>query len=402
MKRHLCVTLLAASVAAAGCTSTHTTPAALTYLGQSQVPHLSTVGTSVIGGLSGISYDPVGDVYYLVTDDQLGNGPTRFYVSRIELQANGIQSVEFLDSRPLSPARRTEFHAASTDTRASFVPPDPEGIAVDSRRQRIYWAGEGQRLVDEPNSSVLQDPSVRIVDFDGSGLGEFTMPTNLLMSADDHGPRQNLALEGLSLTPSGDSLFAAMEGPLFEDGPRPTPVRGALTRITRFDPDTLEPTAQYAYALDPVTSGSGGDNGLSDLLALDDSNFLILERGRGSRTSARIYHAEIGDAQDIMDVPALDGRPVSSMSKTLLADLAATPHLGPVANLEGMTLGPALPDGRPTVVAVSDDDFAADQVTQVLAFAVGNATCTTPQSLSGKEESCSTPPSPSETPIPAR
>jgi hypothetical protein len=48
-----------------------------------------------------------------------------------------------------------------------MTPPDPEGIAVDSRRQRIYWSSEGSRLVDEPNSTVLQDPSVRIVDFDG-------------------------------------------------------------------------------------------------------------------------------------------------------------------------------------------------------------------------------------------
>lgn len=375
MKRHVCATLLAASVAVAGCTSPHRTPAAVTYLGQAEVPHLSTVDGSVIGGLSGISYDPGRDVYYLVTDDQSGNGPTRFYVSRIKLQNNGVQSVEFLESRRMLPQHRTEFRASSiTDTRAVMTPPDPEGIAVDSRRQRIYWSSEGSRLVDEPNSTVLQDPAVRVVDFDGRGIGEFTMPDNLLMSAVDRGPRQNLSLEGLTLTPSGDSLFAAMEGPLFQDGPRPTPLRGALTRITRFDPDTLEPTAQYTYALDPTTSGSGGDNGLSDLVALDDSSFLTLERGRGSRTSARIYHTEIGDAQDVMGVPELDGRPVSSMTKTLLVDLATTPDLERVANLEGITLGPPLPDGRLSVVAVSDDDFSADHVTQVLAFAIGTAT----------------------------
>lgn len=291
----------------------------------------------MIGGLSGISYHPGRDVYYLVTDDQSGDGPTRFYVSRIKLQNNGVQSVEFLESRRLLPQHRTEFRASITDTRAVLTPPDPEGVAVDSRRQRIYWSSEGSRLVDEPNSTVLQDPSVHIVDFDGRGIGEFTMPDNLLMSAVDRGPRQNLSLEGLTLAPSGDSLFAAMVGPLFQDGPQPTPLRGALTRITRFDPDTLE-------------------------------------RGRGSRTSARIYHAEIGDAQDVMGVPELDGRPVSSMTKTLLVDLATTPDLKRVANLEGITLGPPLPDGRPSVVAVSDDDFSADHVTQVLAFAIGTAT----------------------------
>ena len=42
----------------------------------------------------------------------------------------------------------------------------------------------------------------------------------------------------------------------------------------------------------------------------------------------------------------------------------------PLDNVEGMTFGPRLPDGRRSVVLVSDDNFAANQFTQFLLFAI--------------------------------
>ena len=42
----------------------------------------------------------------------------------------------------------------------------------------------------------------------------------------------------------------------------------------------------------------------------------------------------------------------------------------PLDNVEGMTLGPQLPDGRRSLVLVSDNNFAASQFTQFLLFAL--------------------------------
>jgi hypothetical protein len=42
-----------------------------------------------------------------------------------------------------------------------------------------------------------------------------------------------------------------------------------------------------------------------------------------------------------------------------------------VDNLEGKAWGPRPPDGRRTLVLVSDNNFSAAPVTQLLAFAVG-------------------------------
>ena len=60
---------------------------------------------------------------------------------------------------------------------------------------------------------------------------------------------------------------------------------------------------------------------------------------------------------------------VRAAKKTLLFDLDT---LGiPLDNVEGMTLGPTLPDGRRALVLVSDNNFAANQFTQFLLFALG-------------------------------
>jgi predicted extracellular nuclease len=56
------------------------------------------------------------------------------------------------------------------------------------------------------------------------------------------------------------------------------------------------------------------------------------------------------------------------LPKRLLLDFA---RLGvPLDNVEGMAFGPPLADGRQSLVMVSDDNFAAHQRTQVLAFAL--------------------------------
>jgi len=43
----------------------------------------------------------------------------------------------------------------------------------------------------------------------------------------------------------------------------------------------------------------------------------------------------------------------------------------PIDNIEGMTFGPNLPDGRRTLVIVSDNNFSAGQFTQFIALAAG-------------------------------
>ena len=337
----------------------------LDYLGQARLAQPATLDGTVIGGLSAISYDPGRDHYYLLSDDRSGHA--RFYTARITVSGSTVD-VEMIGTRPLLDADGRPFAPRS----AGRAAPDPEGIAYDPDRQRLYWSSEGERITDGPGGPVLADPWVRIAALDGSYLGEFALPANLAMSAQATGPRRNKTLEGLTLAPGGRLLFAAMEGPRYDDGDPPDRDHGALVRVVAFDVERRAATAQYAYPLDPAPPYAGPEetNGLTDLVALSQTQFLVVERAFSAATLAhqrvRVYRAEIGSATDITGTD-LAGAGLTPMSKTLLADLDEVP--GPVDNIEGITLGPRLPGGRQAVLLVSDDNFAPGQITQVLALA---------------------------------
>ncbi|KKC05519.1 esterase-like activity of phytase family protein [Mycobacterium nebraskense] len=354
----------------AGCASPHppapaTTPM-LTYLGQSQIPFNATFDGTVIGGLSALSYDAGRQLYYVISDDRSKRNPSRFYTVQLSLSDKGIDKVTFTGTHPLLDPSGQPFRPLTLGDTPPVVPPDPEGIAFDPVRQRLYWSSEGERLTSGP---VLLDPWVRTAGLDGAYLGQFTLPANLAMSAQKMGPRRDKALEGLALTPDGRSLFAAMEDPGYNDGPLSDGGHRVLTRITKFDIATGAPTAQYAYPMEPPTPPADV-NGVSDLVALSDTAFLVIERSAALPPTVRVYRAEIGAATDVLAMPSMRDAAVTPMSKTLAVDLSATPGLSPLDNVEGITLGPKLPDGRQSVVLVSDNNFSPSQVTQFLLFAM--------------------------------
>ena len=193
------------------------------YLGQTDLPHAARFMDTAIGGFSGISYDGQQRQYYVISDDNSKLGSARFYTVRLSVSDKGVDEIQLVATPPLQDRPRQVFGTATSHTQA--VPPDPEGIAFDARRQRLYWSSEGAfepARTGEP--AIVLDPWVRIAGLDGSYLGEFTMPPGFNMSvAGDSGPRPNKSLEGLTMSPDGRFLFAAMEDPRYEDGPKPGP-----------------------------------------------------------------------------------------------------------------------------------------------------------------------------------
>lgn len=362
--------LLAAAICIAGCTSTDTSSTGLAYLGQIDFPTTYVFDDTAVGGLSAISYDAGRQVYYVISDDRSRKNPARFYTVRITLKDNRLIGVDWLATTPLLDRTGAPFPPLLPDATPPVIPPDPEGIAFDERRQQLYWSSEGERIVKDPNRPLLLDPWVRVAGLDGSFRGQYALPPMFSMSPQDTGPRANRALEGLTLTPSGRFVFAGMEDPGFNDGSAPTADAGALTRVTRFDVAAGTAVAQYAYPLEPVTAPNGEANGLSDLVALDDDNFLAIERSHGSHNVARIYRTSTAGADNVLDRPSLTDAPPTAMTKSLVADLSTMPQVQHLDNVEGITLGPKLSDGRQVVVLVTDDNFSADQTTQFYAFAL--------------------------------
>jgi 3-phytase len=146
----------------------------------------------------------------------------------------------------------------------------------------------------------------------------------------------------------------------------------------RYDLQTGKLDRQWVYWTDPVLEPSSifSVNGLDELLAVNNEFLIAMERSfsvggtaTGTGNSIKLYKVALPGATDVNGDWSIAGRQVRPAEKTLLLDLDT---LGiPLDNVEGMTLGPTLPDGRRALVLVSDNNFAASQFTQFLLFALG-------------------------------
>src|SRR6266446_3596903 len=70
--------------------------ARLKFLNEYDVPFNKEFQNTIIGGLSGIDYDPQKKVYYIISDDRSERNPARFYEAEIIINQNKIESVNFL------------------------------------------------------------------------------------------------------------------------------------------------------------------------------------------------------------------------------------------------------------------------------------------------------------------
>jgi hypothetical protein len=170
-----------------------------------------------------------------------------------------------------------------------------------------------------------------------------------------------------------------MEGPLYQDGSVPGMETGAVVRFTKLDRNG-KVLAQYAYPVDPVRAAPNGgkrraDNGVSEILTIDDDTLLVIERSGHEigesqfAFSARIYEAKVAAATDVAGIHSLAGASYVPMTKRLLLDLD-TLGLKHIDCLEAATWGPRLESGNATLIVASDDNFAPNQVTQFIAFEV--------------------------------
>ena len=110
-------------------------------------------------------------------------------------------------------------------------------------------------------------------------------------------------------------------------------------------------------------------NGIVEVLPLDNhGNMLVMERsfsiggslGGGTGNNVKIYEISTAGATNVRGVDALyeDGSPISytPVSKREVFDFETATDT--VYNIEGMTFGPKLHDGRRSLVIASDDNFA--------------------------------------------
>jgi hypothetical protein len=122
------------------------------------------------------------------------------------------------------------------------------------------------------------------------------------------------------------------------------------------------------------------DYGISEIVAVDDHELLVLERDGKAGADAvfkRVFRIDISDATDIRGLKQLPstGVPagVTPAAKTPFLDLVAAlggPGPGTPEKFEGLAFGPDLSDGRHLLLVTVDNDFKTTQGTALYAFAI--------------------------------
>lgn len=381
----LACTSVAAAVSLSACGGSDDEPAVrsvgtLRFIGQQVLPRRSEFQGTVVGGLSGIDYDEANKRYLLISDDRTttdsANAP-RFYTAALNFDTTTFASLQWLSVNPL---RQTDGSSLPKvpDVRVA----DPEAIRLDPVSGNLLWVSEGDRTLTSVPVRVI-DPFIREMRADGSVVREYTLPAMFRMSADNTGPRGNLVFEGITLTPDRQRTVVITEGALLQDGATATLTAGSTSRITVFDRSSGTALAQYAYPIDrvqatPVPVDAFTVNGATEILAVTNSKFLVLERSFSVGVvgnQVRLYEVDISAATNVLGTAALAAGNHTPVSKRLVLDFETLKaQTGGIANLEGMSFGPKLANGRDSLVVVADDNFpTADSATdrnQVLVFEV--------------------------------
>lgn len=336
----------------------------LEYLGMVTFTSGTMFQGTEIGGLSGITYDASRGVYYTVSDDRSQVNDARYYTVAIDLSDGELEDgdVEFLSYTTILDENGQPFAENMVDA---------EGIALRASGQ-IFISSEWRTGFD---------PFIKRFDWDGYQTATLPLPEKF-MPGDGVGVDGNLAFESLTITPDNQALWTGTEAALKQDGEPSTPTTGSPSRLLMFDAPKRQPMAEYVYEVEPIPNPPEDiepafppDNGLAEMVAVDNvGTLLAMERSfwEGYGNTIRLYQVKIDGATDVSGCFELDDDcPYTPVEKQMVLEL--TPDTTPKPdNLEGATFGPMLPDGRYSLILVSDNNFNPPdiQTTQFIAYAV--------------------------------
>ena len=244
---------------------------------------------------------------------------------------------------------------------------DPEGFVIGPHNRHFYVSDE-------------YGPSLYEFDKKGKRVRSFVTPTNLVPRdaagmpnfasdiGNSKGKRTNRGFEGLAISPDGEYVYAMLQSAMLDEGGG----SGLCNRIVKFSTATGTALAQYAYQME----GSSQGRGISALFAVNDHEFLVLERnnrgiGVGAELSPpnkKVFRIDLTGAADVSAVAfAPSACPTGKVTKNPVPflDLAADtlPELGNKVpeKWEGLAIGPRLKDGSYVLVMGTDNDYSVTQ-----------------------------------------
>lgn len=339
----------------------------LEFVDQYEIPKV-TYKDTLVGGLSAIAYNREQDLFYVLSDDRSRKSPARFYTFKLGIKQTADAQIKIASFEPQD-VTLLRNEAGKKYSKGKI---DPEGLTI-SPRDTIFISSEG---------NPTKDIAPFIAEFDlksGQKLSNLRLPQRFLADDDSSQPQgiqENLAFESLTINRIGlpedpFRLFTATESALLQDesfeGEEQSRVRFLHYVINSVGNPVL--LAEHLYLLEPAPV-EVISNGLTELLALPkEGYFLSLERTYGfTGAGAKLFQVVIGNATDTSNIVSLKGNipQVQPLRKELLLDLQDLDIY--LDNLEGMTIGPQLPDGSRSLLLISDDNFNDEQISQLLLF----------------------------------
>ncbi|MFW0788150.1 esterase-like activity of phytase family protein [Gordonia sp. CPCC 205333] len=224
--------------------------------------------------------------------------------------------------------------------RALGADPDNEGLAV----------GRDGVLIISSESA----PSIRVFGRDGRQRSEVPVPQAFRVTPFGRA-QPNTTLEGLTVTPSGDRLIAAMEGPLVGE------------RSHRFLDYRRTASGRYALVRELVYQAGAGMR-IADIAAYREDRIVVLEAAysSGSGNTVRLTTSRIGPVSGSATARVVDRRDLANLTRcpTLGAKTKELQRNPLMDNYEGLAVTQA--GDRFTLRLISDDNFSAKQVTRLL------------------------------------
>jgi hypothetical protein len=341
--------------------TTKTTVSALKFIGEQIIPKNTYIDSVLVGGLSSIDYAQ--GKYYAISDDK--NKPIRFYELALDYNLNGFHTV-FINKQITINSKTEEV--------------DPEALRYDINSKHFIWTSEG---------SIRRGVSPAI--FEISNKGDFVKEIPIAsqfqaQKGKEKGPRQNGTFECLSMAEDSNFIWVGMELPLREDGKEPRLEKGKYpVRISKINKNSGEIVFQFVYELDAIPkdskpAGKFRVNGMPEILALGNKQFLVIERAYASGydnggNTVKIFKVNAVNATDIKAIIALKNTNYIASTKTLILDFESIRSQltnGIVDNIEGITFGKKLANGHQSLIVISDDNFRkfSPQLNQIIVFEV--------------------------------
>lgn len=267
--------------------------AEITLIGSASIPGTSTDRSRLttrardgtpqnqVGGLSGVTYTGMGEEYMHIADRGPKDGASdyicRFHRMTIRVRPGQSPAVALdLTETTLLTNEKGERFVGSLDALAPRKPSqslrlDPEGIRLGADGKLFIsdeygpflaeFNDKGQRIrgIPIPEPFQVKNPA--------SKPEEELPPRNL------RGRIPNRGMEGLAITPDGTKLYGILQSPLIQDGglDRENQRIGLNCRILEVDLASGK-TREFVYPLDSPT------NGVNEILAVNNTTFLVLER----------------------------------------------------------------------------------------------------------------------------